>query len=792
MGATFIRIFMNRSYLLKASLLGLLLTFFVFLCPVCCAHNYPKVWNISNANLFFVGREAKLHEIHSFFNKGGHILALTGGPGFGKTQIAKKYAQQFQKEYTLVWWIDTQQDIPSQFQKLAVALNHILPEKEKINPSALSKDVLIDRIKDILRLKDITYLLIFDNAETYGQIEKYIPYTGQQSGKHTLLTSRYANIWTDKVEIGKFDRQESITFIRRTLPKEGDEDIGALAESLSDYPLGLTLAVGFIKSSPTATIKKYLSMHMKRTLKNKGNPPSTVLDRYSNDALAALEISLKSIKEDSQDALKALLFMSLLNSKDIPESYIEVWLKKTKSPLTADEAIKYIYDQSLIGVSETKEFNANIKSEGQERMHYLSIHDLIHQLINEKIPIDEKKELIEKATEVMLNVFSGTAEDFVKKIKDEPAHLLHAQKLCENARTIGYVSPNLLKLKVCIFQCLIAPVCNFESAKNYLEKIEENLNSGLELEPYYKALLKINKGFFECIYNVNYDEAIRNMTEGLNLLDSFKDYNDGKLRALTNLAQYYTLRGEPDIAENIINKGKSLFNDSRSVEYKSFFIWAWALVLSDKGKFEDSVQVLNKAKGLPNLFPSWEQGLLQQRIENFIKQGKLKEASEILKKYEKIIQEFFQGRKNIALGNSLFFKGNILIHKRENISEAFSHLNEALKVYKEFFRNDKKHRVQARAHLALGKAYKTAREYEKALQEYLLSEEIYNIVLKEKKIDDVSDLYKELAMLGTDLKDEELTNKYLKAHTKTFGLDHPRTKEIFHYLDERKLSPSMS
>lgn len=140
---------------------------YIFVSFNCLSINQPKLWNLSNENPFFVGREGKLKEMYSFFKKGGTIFALTGGPGFGKTQTAKRYAQQFQNNYTLIWWIDAQQDIPSQFEKLAIALNYTLSEKEKINPSVLSKDALIDRVKDILRVKNITYLLVFDNAETY-------------------------------------------------------------------------------------------------------------------------------------------------------------------------------------------------------------------------------------------------------------------------------------------------------------------------------------------------------------------------------------------------------------------------------------------------------------------------------------------------------------------------------------------------------------------------------------------------------------------------------------------------
>ncbi len=749
----------------------------------------PKVWNLTHANSFFVGREEELNNMRSFFKK-GYILALTGGPGFGKTQIAKQYAQKFQSGFHLVWWVDAQQDIPSQFAKLALALNHTLPEHEQINPSALSKDALIERVKEILRIKNIRFLLVFDNAETYDQVDKYIPSVSQQLGKHVLLTSRYANIWTDRIEVGKFKRQESIALITKTLPKEAQEEIEKLAESLSDYPLGLTLAVGFIKSSPTTTINKYLAMHMKRTLKNSEDPPSTLLDRYSNDAQVALEISLKAIQSKSQEALDALFFMSLLNSKSIPETYIEKWLQHSKNTLTADEAIKYIYEQSLIDVSEISNLQINGNLKEQDRMHHLSIHDLIHQLINEKLSTNDKRKLIDKATHVMLEVFSRTVEDFTKLILEEPEHLLHAQKLCENATQIGHRSPSLLKLKVCIFQCLVAPLRNFESASTYLKEIEDDLKAGLKLEPYYEAIFKISNGALECIYNVNYDEAIRNMEEGIALLDNFKDYNDGKLRAIANLAQYYSLRGEPEIGEEIIHKGKPVFDDARSDEYKTFYIWTWSLVLTDQGRYEEAIKVLDKAKGLPHSFPVFEQGLLQQRTLSLIKLGKIPEALKTLKQFEKAIHEFFKGKSKMALGSVLEYKSYILIQKKKDLDTALDYLTQSLQEYKEFFRHDKKHRLQGRAHLARGKAYKAKNDYKEALREYLLSEEIYDLIMKEKKIDDISDLYKELAMLGVDLKDEELTNKYLKAHTKTFGLDHSRTKEIFHFLDKRNLAPS--
>lgn len=759
----------------------------------CYAANQASVWNLSRENAFFVGREDYLQKIETFFKGEKNILALTGGPGFGKSQIAKKYAQQFHKNYDFVWWFDVQQDIPSQFERLTIALNTLLPEKERVIPSTMSKEALIDIVKNILRIKKIRYLLIFDNPESYQKIEKYIPYVpNDQSRGHILLTSRNGSIWTDTLEIGKFKREESLHLIKSALPKETAKDVEKLAETLSDYPLGLTLAIGFIKSCPTATISKYLSLHMKRTLTNKEKDPNVVLDTYSNDAQTALLISLKSIEEAHTDALQTLFFMSLLNSKDIPESYIESWLKKTGSSLTADEAIKYIYDQSLVGVSETAEFHETKQIEKGQMTHYLSIHDLIHQLINEKLSVEEKKKLIDTATDVLLDVFAGDSGVFTKRIFREPIHLLHAQKLCENAEKIGYLNPKVLQLKICVGEILMGGVRDFAAAKPVLEGIEKDLKRGLQLDPYYKALFHINKGFFEAVHNINYDEAIRNMSEGVALLSPLKKYDEERLRALSNLAIYHSLIGEITRADNLIDQGKVIFKNSTSDVFNTFFIFSWAVILLDQGKFEDTIETLNKEKAYPNIItdlPTLYYAILRVKLEVLIKQRRLEEAQKAIEEYEKLLRSFFQERyeKSFEAPNVLFFKSLISIYKGENTEKAIQYLTENLKKHKEAFKSDKKHRRQARTHLVLGMAHSLNKDYTEAFKEYLLSEEIYNIVLKEKKIDDVSELYMAIALLGIDMKDDGLTHKYLKAHLNIFGHSHPRTQEILHTLDKHGL-----
>jgi len=378
------------------------------------ADKHPKIWNRCEKNSFFVGREEELQKLEVFFKlEDKKIAAITGGPGFGKTQTARQFAQKFHASYDIIWWFDANQDIPNQYEQLALKLNNILPNEAHIVPAKLSKEALVETIKDVLSLKDMKWLLIFDNAESYAQVEKFIPVTHHQSNKNILLTSRNATLWPDKVDIGKFKRSESIQFVKQALPQETDANIENLAETLSDYPLGLTIAAAFIKTHPSTTIPKYLSLYLTRTVK-KADPfiktADPLLEGYANDAQTPLSISLKFIEQSSQEALNTLLFMSLLNSKDIPESYVDIWLEKTKAKLSPAEVIKMMNDQSLIDIRTIHKQNE------PEPIHFFLLHDLIHQLIQESIPMEDKRKLIDTGADVMLEVFSGPSEVFTTKI----------------------------------------------------------------------------------------------------------------------------------------------------------------------------------------------------------------------------------------------------------------------------------------------------------------------------------------------------------------------------------------
>ena len=368
--------------------------------------------------------------------------------------------------------------------------------------------------------------------------------------------------------------------------------------------------------------------------------------------------------------------------------------------------------------------------------------------------------------------------------------MLQAQKLCKNAKDIGYSSSTLLQLEACMFQCFMSGTRDFEAAKKIKEDIEADLQAGVTLPPYYEALFKYNKGFLAAIFT-HYDDAIRYMQGGLSLFKASEAYpgehKNEVLCALTNLMQYYDMRGEMEKIEDLIPRAEEMFQNSKSLVSSSTFIYAFALVFVDKGKFQEAEEILNKEKDYPTLSaerPPIYHGILLQKATALIKQGKLTEALKVLKTCEVTTNAFFQGRNNKSLSHILLLKSLIAIKNQDISPKLLQNLQQALLLYNDFFQGEKKQRLQALSYFAMGRAHELNQDFEKALQHYLTSDEIYSNVLKSKKIDDVSELYVALSLLGQKLKDEHIRQKYLKAHIDTFGLDHPRTKELLVAFDE--------
>lgn len=159
----------------------------VLLCVVRPIFAAPVLWNAPPLNRYFVGREQLFKNVTEAFQT-NTVLVITGGPGFGKSQIAKQYAHAHAALYDVVWWFKADSTLSSQFEKFATSLNLLLKESGKISLAGLSAEKMMDEAIERLRRKKWRCLLVFDNVET---LENFSPYLSVQAPPlYFLVTTR--------------------------------------------------------------------------------------------------------------------------------------------------------------------------------------------------------------------------------------------------------------------------------------------------------------------------------------------------------------------------------------------------------------------------------------------------------------------------------------------------------------------------------------------------------------------------------------------------------------------------
>lgn len=204
------------------------------------------IWDVPQRTQHFTGRDDLLDNlrqdlIHNL-NRAAVLVprALFGLGGVGKTALANEYAHRYRNEYDVVWWIPAEDlaDVRRSLVELSRALR--LPENTDQS----------ETIRTLLRALHEGYpkarwLLIYDNATTPGQIRDLLP-TPKRHG-HVLVTSR-ERTWGEHgalLEVGTFNRTESISLLRRRATHLSEEEADQLAELLGDLPLALHQAAAW-------------------------------------------------------------------------------------------------------------------------------------------------------------------------------------------------------------------------------------------------------------------------------------------------------------------------------------------------------------------------------------------------------------------------------------------------------------------------------------------------------------------------------------------------------------------
>ncbi|WP_264723580.1 ankyrin repeat domain-containing protein [Wolbachia endosymbiont (group A) of Cheilosia soror] len=427
------------------------------------------VWfDVRNSVTFFTaltpGRQEKLDQITNNIQKG--IVVISGLGGVGKSELAIKYARnQYGQEDSVVWINDeTHQTIKESFHRLYKKLGFKIKDKDEEEKSI---EIIVGDIYEYFA--NGGSLFIFDNAEKYTTIEKFLP-LGLPNKPNVLVTSlnnewKSARVNIETVPLGDFTNSEAIEFVKTALEIKDDSknvDITNLVRKLHNVPLALQQAVDYIKDMNEEFKARGLEFGISDYLEKYEQAPrrmlntESVADEHTKTIFKTLETTIDKVKENKeygQQALDMLNIMSYFAQNNIPEKiFLDELASSDQEKLVS--ITRLLKKHSIVGLEQGM----------------LTVRGLVQQVVRlESEEKQQQEEILEKALR-LLKEHMVTVENYIPHITSAWNYASKYDKLIETFIVDDIVDK---PAHVSYFH-LIAESSNREVVDTILSKIEDS------------------------------------------------------------------------------------------------------------------------------------------------------------------------------------------------------------------------------------------------------------------------------------------------------------------------------
>lgn len=458
--------------------------FALVLIPFLCLRGNTKVEHISCIKARctdFVGRKEYLDILHKEltdslsrknFQKNVKIKVLWGKGGFGKSELAIEFANQYLSEFSLCWTFvcDTQEHIDQGYSHLAEKLNLLASQKE--SPEKVRKKVHFYLENHRF---ERPWLLIFDNVEN-----EFTDYP-QRGGMILVTSQKKVFNPTFLLEITPLSKEESLELIEKITKEKRDEKMELLVEDLERIPLLINYAAHYIKATPGCDAGEYHQLFYSHFLEKEG-PLWKEMDinrRYLKSLAASWAFPLKSLEKENPLAVNWLFVCSYLYPERIPEAWIDGWMaqKSVNSTVRKNELLKSLQNYGIIDYEKkTKTF---------------SLHRFFQYMLRESRKLQLEEDLGET---IALLAKYATGYDFQESSSWKEAkwwylNARETRKILDN-HSIQFSNPHIRIQQAILYQG-IAEWCAFHNRYS-INSLQEALKSAEQALTLKKSVLPEN------------------------------------------------------------------------------------------------------------------------------------------------------------------------------------------------------------------------------------------------------------------------------------------------------------
>ncbi|GAA1859831.1 FxSxx-COOH system tetratricopeptide repeat protein [Asanoa iriomotensis] len=360
----------------------------------------PVGWkSIPPRNPNFVGRDEMLASLRNMLvNRSQTAIllprALYGLGGVGKTQLAGEYVHRQRDDYDLVWWVAAED--PAEVRRSLVDL------ADELNiPVTNDTSETIRRVRDALssRKPYAHWLIVFDNVGDPATLRELLP---DPRGGHVLITTRDRRWETEgrAVEVGSFDRSESVTLLRARA-STGDADANEIAARLQDLPISLAQAAAWLKET-----KQPASAYLDRFNEELGRRPEDPRSEYPREAAAAMNIAFDQLQTDAKLAAQLLQLASYFG----PEWISLDMLHRGRLATTFSRALGPVLRDQAPLQRTVRDINKLELARFDSRNNRFQIHRLVQSMVQADMSQQQRDEVRRTVQEMLAYANPGNPD----------------------------------------------------------------------------------------------------------------------------------------------------------------------------------------------------------------------------------------------------------------------------------------------------------------------------------------------------------------------------------------------